>query len=400
MSPDASNNIVQIVCNRHKNPEPVIGSRIVNRRIGQWILTDQHCGNCRLFVYLGGGLWLLMPAPGPAGGWRCTQADMDVLISNHRALARGGSGAPQRNAVLISICHFLGLAVGDDQIGLEPVYRSNSPGLWPGWCLVFRFEAVGAGDAAALGVEHRHLDPGNGPQQFQGIDDAPIFSMGRGVVGDVQIERFHRRLVALIELVPDKTGYQRDAIPHLWLSCSSRWGYSSRRVKPQVEEVAKSGISLPSRGVLQLLDVEGRLLLGLVHEAVGNERHAAALLPRQQLDADVHGVEHLHQLLAELRVVVVHTNSRGSRLFGAHIGPDSLSASCTSRRKVPGSIFGQVTVGDPSALSSTSFIGLRLVVKLTTRAIRVDMPHQIGVGEHGHSRIPSFEAAVLVLGGL
>ncbi len=59
------------------------------------------------------------------------------------------------------------------------------------------------------------------------------------------------------------------------------------------------------QGVLHLLDIEGRLLLGLVHEAVGNQRHATALLPLQQLHADVHGVEHLHQLLAKLRMVVV-----------------------------------------------------------------------------------------------
>ncbi len=59
------------------------------------------------------------------------------------------------------------------------------------------------------------------------------------------------------------------------------------------------------QGVLHLLDIEGRLLLGLVHEAVGNQRHAAALLPLQQLHTYVHGVEHLYQLLAKLRVVVV-----------------------------------------------------------------------------------------------
>ncbi|MNI81308.1 hypothetical protein D3C73_1379110 [compost metagenome] len=51
----------------------------------------------------------------------------------------------------------------------------------------------------------------------------------------------------------------------LWLSCSSRWGYSSRRVKPQVEEVASSGISLPSRefSICWILNAAWRLALSM-----------------------------------------------------------------------------------------------------------------------------------------
>ncbi|MNV72609.1 hypothetical protein D3C71_1657120 [compost metagenome] len=49
----------------------------------------------------------------------------------------------------------------------------------------------------------------------------------------------------------------------LWLSCSSRWGYSSRRVKPQVEEVASSGISLPSRVFSSCLMLKAACCLAL-----------------------------------------------------------------------------------------------------------------------------------------
>ena len=52
------NNIVRIVCNRHKNPEPVIGSGLsYSRRIGQWILNrsalPQGRGCCMAVGYGG-----------------------------------------------------------------------------------------------------------------------------------------------------------------------------------------------------------------------------------------------------------------------------------------------------------------------------------------------------------
>ena len=50
------NNIVQTFCNRHKNPEPVIGPGLShNRRIGQWILSDQHCHQSAGLVVSGPG---------------------------------------------------------------------------------------------------------------------------------------------------------------------------------------------------------------------------------------------------------------------------------------------------------------------------------------------------------
>ena len=54
--------------------------------------------------------------------------------------------------MLISISPFAGFAVGDDQIGLEPVYLIKQP-LADGLAglVVLRLEAVGTGDAAALG---------------------------------------------------------------------------------------------------------------------------------------------------------------------------------------------------------------------------------------------------------
>ncbi len=171
---------------------------------------------------------------------------------------------------------------------------------------MLRLEAVGTGDAAALGLQHRHLDPRDGAQQFECVDDAPHFlHVAGGVVGDVQPERLHGRLVALVELVPQEAGHQGDAIPHLVVVLLQQVGVFI----PQGEAAGGGGSQerhlVAKQAVFQLLDVEGRLLFGLVHEAVGNQRHAAALLPLEQLHADVHGVEHLHQLLAELRVVVV-----------------------------------------------------------------------------------------------
>ncbi len=195
---------------------------------------------------------------------------------------------------------FAGFAVGDHQIGGEAVDLIKQP-LTDGLAglVVLRLEAVGAGDAAALGLQHRHLDPGNGAQQFEGIDDAPhLLHVAGGVVCDVQIERFHRRFIALVELVPQEAGHQRDAIPHLVVVLLQQVGIFIAQGKAAGGGGGQQRHIVAEQGVLHLLDIEGRLLLGLVHEAVGNQRHAAALLPLQQLDTNVHGVEHLHQLLA------------------------------------------------------------------------------------------------------
>ncbi|MNI72374.1 hypothetical protein D3C73_1283130 [compost metagenome] len=101
------------------------------------------------------------------------------------------------------------------------------------------------------------------------------------MVGDVQVERFHRWLVAPVELVPQEAGHQGDAIPHLAVVLLQQVGV----FVPQGEAAGGGGGQerhlVAQQAVLHLLDVEGRLLLGLVHEAVGNERHAAALLPLQ-----------------------------------------------------------------------------------------------------------------------
>ncbi|MNO77274.1 hypothetical protein D3C76_683770 [compost metagenome] len=152
------------------------------------------------------------------------------------------------------------------------------------------------------------------------------------------------------------------------------------------------------QGVLQLLDVEGRLLLGLVHEAVGNQRHAAALLPLQQLHADVHGVEHLHQLLAELRVVVVDVTA-------VEIGYLTFEAGLTGFLfLVPAAegalrILGQIAVGgDPQRLVQYQLHRLEACGEVDHRGHQGrHAAHQIRVGEHelAYSR---FEAAVLVLG--
>ncbi len=77
---------------------------------------------------------------------------------------------------------FAGFAIGDYQIGGQTVDLIEQP-LADGLAgfVVLRLEAVGAGDTAALGLQYRHLDPGNGAQQFEGVDDAPIFSMWQGV---------------------------------------------------------------------------------------------------------------------------------------------------------------------------------------------------------------------------
>ncbi len=172
--------------------------------------------------------------------------------------------------------------------------------------VVLRLEAVGAGDAAALGLQYRHLDPGNGAQQFEGVDDAPhFFHVAGGVVGDVQIERLHRRFVALVELVPQEAGHQRDAIPYLVVVLLQQVGVFIAQGKAAGGGGSQQRHLVAQQGVLHLLDIEGRLLLGLVHKAVGNQWHAAALLPLKQLHADVHCVEHLYQLLAKLRMVVV-----------------------------------------------------------------------------------------------
>ncbi|MNS85614.1 hypothetical protein D3C72_1194820 [compost metagenome] len=295
---------------------------------------------------------------------------------------------------------FTGLAIGDHQIGGEAIDLIKEPltyGL--AGLVVLRLEAVGTGDAAALGVEHGHLDPGNGAQQFEGVDDAPhLLHVAGGVVGDVQIERLHRRFVAPVELVPQEAGHQGDAIPHLAVVLFQQVGV----FVPQGEAAGGGGGQerhlVAQQAVLHLLDVEGRLLLGLVHEAVGNERHAAALLPLQQLDTNVHGVEHLHQLLAKLRVVVVDVaavevgdlaRKAGLRLFLLLV-PAAEGAL---------GIFGQVAVGgDPQRLVQ------RQLHRLEPRG-EVDhgghqgghAAHQIGVGEHELAD-PRFEAAVLVLG--
>ncbi len=125
------------------------------------------------------------------------------------------------------------------------------------------------------------------------------------MVGDVQIERLHRRFVAFVELVPQEAGHQRDAIPHLVVVLLQQVGIFIAQGKAAGGGGGQQRHLVAQQGVLHLLDIKGCLLLGLVHEAVGNERHAAALLSLQQLHAYVHGVEHLHQLLAKLRVVVV-----------------------------------------------------------------------------------------------
>ncbi len=103
-----------------------------------------------------------------------------------------------------------GLAVRDDQIRLEAVYLIKQPFAYGlAGLVVLGLETVGAGDAAALGLQYRHLDPGNGAQQFEGIDDAAhLLHVARGMVGDVQVQRLHGRFVALVKLVPQEAGHQ------------------------------------------------------------------------------------------------------------------------------------------------------------------------------------------------
>ncbi|MNT42356.1 hypothetical protein D3C72_1787750 [compost metagenome] len=67
-------------------------------------------------------------------------------------------------------------------------------------------------------------------------------------------------------------------------------------------------------------------------------------------------------------------------------------------RKVPWEYLGRSRWEEtPSALSSTSFMGLRPVVKLTRGAIRVDMPPIRSVWESTNSRIPGLKPLYLSL---
>ena len=214
----------------------------------------------------------------------------------------------------------------------------------------------------------------------------------------MQIERLHRRFVALVELVPQEAGHQRDAIAHLVVVLLQQVGIFVAQGEAAGGGGGQQRHLVAEQGVLQLFDVEGRLLLGLVHEAVGNQRHTAALLPLQQLDADVHGVEHLHQLLAELRMVVVD-------VAAVEVGDLALEAGLTRfLLLVPAAegalgVFGQVTVGgDPQRLVQHQLHRLEAGGEVDHRGHQGGhAAHQIGVGEHELAD-PRLEAAVLVLG--
>ncbi|MNP16191.1 hypothetical protein D3C76_1085770 [compost metagenome] len=152
------------------------------------------------------------------------------------------------------------------------------------------------------------------------------------------------------------------------------------------------------QGVLHLLDIERRLALGLVHEAVGDERHAAALLPIEQLDADVHGVEHLHQLLAKLRVVVVHIAAVEVGYLARIAGLGGLLLLVPAAEGALG-VLGQVAVGgDPQRLVQHQLHRLEACGEVDHRGHQGGhAAHEIRVGKHelAYSR---FEAAVLMLG--
>ncbi len=265
--------------------------------------------------------------------------------------------------------------------------------------VVLRLEAVGAGDAAALGLQYRHLDPGNGAQQFEGVDDAPhFFHVAGGVVGDVQIERLHRRFVALVELVPQEAGHQRDAIPYLVVVLLQQVGIFIAQGKAAGGGGGQQRHLVTQQGVLHLLDIEGRLLLGLVHEAVGNQRHAAALLPLKQLHTDVHGIEHLYQLLAKLRVVVVDVAAVEVGDLPRKAGLRFFLLLVPAAEGALG-VFGQIAVGgDPQRLVQHHFHWLEAGGEVDYRGHQGrHAAHQIGVGEDELAD-PRFEAAVLVLG--
>ena len=218
------------------------------------------------------------------------------------------------------------------------------------------------------------------------------------MVGDVQIERLHGRFVALVKLVPQEAGHQRDAIPHLVIVLLQQVGV----FVPQGEAAGGGGGQqrhlVAQQRVLKLPDVESRLLLGLVHEAVGNQRHAAALLPLQQLHAYVHGVEHLHQLLAELRVVVVDVAAVEIGYLALILGLGGLLLLVPAAEGALG-IFGQVTVGgDPQRLVQHQLHGLEAGGEVDHGGHQGGhAAHQVGVGEHELAD-PGFEAAVLVFG--
>ncbi|MNZ91370.1 hypothetical protein D3C78_1103520 [compost metagenome] len=57
---------------------------------------------------------------------------------------------------------------------------------------------------------------------------------------------------------------------------------------------------------MQRFGVHFGLFPGLGDKTVGDQRYAAAFLPLEQLHADIHRIEHLDQILAQLRMVVIN----------------------------------------------------------------------------------------------
>ena len=202
-----------------------------------------------------------------------------------------------------------------------------------------------------------------------------------GDAGPVVLLELERGRTGFQEL-PDVAGGEEDGVPDAGVIDLQEFRVffaHGHRAGGGGGQDGKSGI----HGFLQRHDVVLGILGGLLVHPVGNEGDAAAFFLLQELHADAEGVHHLHEVLAQLGVVVIHVAAveighllvELGLLLGAALEPALETASAVFREgavPVDGESRIQDGLGDAQAGDSVHQGSER-----TGHAA-----HEIGAGEH------------------
>ena len=204
---------------------------------------------------------------------------------------------------------FTGLAVGGDTVGIDffDLFEQGRTDLLRA-LVVFFLESIGTGDATAVTLKDREVEPRNHLQQLDRID-APSHSLhvAGSMIGHLLVEILAegKLYLSFVDLLAEEAGGEHDVVADLGVVNLQQVFVFVAHGEGAGRACRENSLVACIHCFLHRRDVEFPLFLSLAGESVGDKCHTAALLLFQEMNAVTARVHDLDKVLTQLREVIV-----------------------------------------------------------------------------------------------